>query len=110
MAHYDFITPVTEQQVRNLRIADTVTLNGILFGIRDRTQIEMFDHGRTTRFDLSGHAVVHTAPNVRKVEESDLFPKGYAPICIGTTTSARMERFTRPLMSRHGVQIGRAHV
>ena len=105
MAHHDIVTPVTEAQVRSLRIGDTVTLNGILFGIRDRTQIEMFDHGRTTRFDLNGHAVVHTAPNVRKVEETDLFPKGYAPICIGTTTSARMERFTRPLMSQYGARI-----
>lgn len=105
MAHYDIITPATEEQVRSIRIGDTVTLNGILFGIRDRTQIEMFDRGRTTRFDLRGHAVIHTAPNVRKVEKTDLFPTGYAPICVGTTTSARMERFTRPLMSQYGVRI-----
>ena len=105
MAHHDIVTPVTEAQVRSLRIADTVTLNGILFGIRDRTQIEMFDHGRTTRFDLRGHALIHTAPNVRKVEATELFPTGYAPICIGTTTSARMERFTRPLMSQYGARI-----
>ena len=105
MAHYDLDTPVTEAQVRSLRIGDTVTLNGTLFGIRDRTQIEMFDRGRTTRFDLRGHAVIHTAPNVRKVEPTDLFPAGYAPICIGTTTSARMERFTRPLMGQYGVRI-----
>jgi len=104
-AHYDLITPVTEEQVRRIRIGDTVTLNGTLFGIRDRTQIEMFDRGRTTRFDLRGHAVIHTAPNVRKVEPTELFPAGYAPICIGTTTSARMERFTRPLMSQCGVRI-----
>ena len=32
-------------------------------------------------------------------------PSGYAPICIGTTTSARMERFTRPLMEQYGVRI-----
>ena len=105
MAHYDYITPVTEQQVRGLRIADTVTLNGTLFGIRDRTQIEMFDRGRTTRFDLTGHAVIHTAPNVRKVDPTELYPTGYAPICVGTTTSARMERFTRPLMRQYGVRI-----
>jgi L(+)-tartrate dehydratase beta subunit len=105
MAHHDIVTPVTEAQVRSLRIGDTVTLNGILFGIRDRTQIEMFDHGRTTRFDLRGHALIHTAPNVRKVEATELFPTGYAPICIGTTTSARMERFTRPLMSQYGARI-----
>ena len=105
MAHYDIDTPATEAQVRSFRVGDTVTLNGTLFGIRDRTQIEMFDRGRTTRFDLRGHAVIHTAPNVRKVEPSDLFPAGYAPICVGTTTSARMERFTRPLMSQYGVRI-----
>ena len=105
MAHYDINTPVTDEQVRRIRIGDTVTLNGILFGIRDRTQIEMFDRGRTTRFDLRGHAVVHTAPNVRKVEATELDPTGYAPICIGTTTSARMERFTRPLMRQYGVRI-----
>jgi L(+)-tartrate dehydratase beta subunit len=105
MAHHDVVTPVTEAQVRSFRIGDTVTLNGTLFGIRDRTQIEMFDRGRTTRFDLRGHAVIHTAPNVRKVEPTDLFPTGYAPICIGTTTSARMERFTRPLMGQYGVRI-----
>jgi L(+)-tartrate dehydratase beta subunit len=105
MAHHDIVMPVTEAQVRSIRIGDTVTLYGTLFGIRDRTQIEMFDRGRTTRFDLRGHAVIHTAPNVRKVEPTDLFPAGYAPICIGTTTSARMERFTRPLMSQYGVRI-----
>ena len=105
MAHYDIDTPATEAQVRSFRVGDTVTLNGTLFGIRDRTQIEMFDRGRTTRFDLREHAVIHTAPNVRKVEPSDLFPAGYAPICVGTTTSARMERFTRPLMSQYGVRI-----
>ena len=105
VAHYDIVMPVTEAQVRSFKVGDTVTLNGTLFGIRDRTQIEMFDRGRTTRFDLRGHAVIHTAPNVRKVEPTELFPAGYAPICIGTTTSARMERFTRPLMSQCGVRI-----
>ena len=105
VAHHDIAMPVTEAQVRSFKVGDTVTLNGTLFGIRDRTQIEMFDRGRTTHFDLRGHAVIHTAPNVRKVEPTELFPAGYAPICIGTTTSARMERFTRPLMSQYGVRI-----
>ena len=105
MAHHELTTPVSEAQVRDLRAGDTVTLHGTLFGIRDATQIHMFDRGRTTRFDLRGHAVIHTAPNVRKVERSAEHPAGYAPICIGTTTSARMERFTRPLMQQYGVRL-----
>ena len=99
MAHYDLTPPVTEEQVRALRVNDTVTLAGTLFGIRDATQIHMFDRGRKTRFDLKGHAVLHTAPNVRKVAGR------YEPICIGTTTSDRMERFTAPLMQQYGVRL-----
>ncbi len=105
MTHHVLTTPVTEAQVRALRVNDTVTLQGTLFGIRDATQIHLFDRGRTTRFDLHGHAVIHTAPNVRKVAPSAEFPAGYAPVCIGTTTSDRMERFTRPLMTQLGVRI-----
>ncbi|MCM2326591.1 MAG: fumarate hydratase C-terminal domain-containing protein [Lysobacter sp.] len=105
MTHHDFTMPVTEEAARSLRVGDTVTLDGTLFGIRDRTQIEMFDRGRATRFDLAGHAVIHTAPNVRKVAPSERFPAGYEPVCIGTTTSARMERFTRPLMTQCGVRL-----
>ena len=105
MAHHQLATPLTEAQARMLRVNDTVTLGGALFGIRDRTQIEMFDRGRKTRFDLRGHAVIHTAPNVRKVPRSAAHPAGYAPLCVGTTTSDRMERFTRPLMAQYGVRL-----
>jgi L(+)-tartrate dehydratase beta subunit len=105
VAHHDFHMPVGEAQARALRVNDTVTLNGTLYGIRDATQIHMFDRGRKTRFDLKGHAVIHTAPNVRKVAKSAQHPAGYAPLCIGTTTSDRMERFTRPLMAQYGVRL-----
>ncbi len=97
--HYDLRTPLSEADARRLRVDDTVTLGGTLYGIRDATQIHMFDRGRRTRFDLRGHAVLHTAPNVKKT------PAGYAPICVGTTTSDRMERFTRPLMQEYGVRL-----
>ena len=105
MTHHTFHMPITEAQVRALRVNDTVTIEGALFGIRDANQIALFDKGRTTRFDMRGHAAIHTAPNVRKVERSSEHPAGYAPICVGTTTSARMERFTHPLMQKNGVRL-----
>jgi L(+)-tartrate dehydratase beta subunit len=105
MAHHNLTTPVSESQVRSLKVNDTVTLQHTLYGIRDATQIHMFDKGRKTKFDLRNHAVIHTAPNVEKVEPSAQFPAGYRPICIGTTTSDRMERFTRPLMQQNGVRL-----
>ena len=105
MAHYELTMPVSEDAVRQLRVNDTVTLQSTLFGIRDATQIHLFDKGRSTRLDLKGHAVIHTAPNVRKVAPDAAHPAGYAPVCIGTTTSDRMERFTRPLMTQYGVRL-----
>jgi L(+)-tartrate dehydratase beta subunit len=105
VAHYDLRPPITEAQARQLRVNDTVTLEGTLYGIRDATQIHMFDRGRKTRLDLAGHAVIHTAPNVKSVAKSVAHPAGYAPICVGTTTSDRMERFTRPLMQQNGVRL-----
>jgi L(+)-tartrate dehydratase beta subunit len=105
MAHHVLHMPVDEAAVRALRVNDTVTLEGTLFGIRDATQIALFDRGRTTRLDLRGHAAIHTAPNVRKVPPSPEHPTGYAPVCVGTTTSARMERFTVPMIEQLGVRL-----
>lgn len=105
MADHEIHMPVSEEDIRKLNAGDHVVLQDTLFGIRDATLIHMFDHERETRFELTGHAVIHTAPNVKKVPVSNSCPAGYASICIGTTTSARMERFTRPLMERHGVRM-----
>jgi len=105
MTHHTFHMPMTEAQARALRVNDAVTIEGTLFGIRAANQSALFDKGRVTRFDMRGHAAIHTAPNVRKVAKSPEHPTGYAPICVGTTTSARMERFTRPLMAELGVRL-----
>jgi L(+)-tartrate dehydratase beta subunit len=105
MAHHILEMPITEEKARSLKIGDTVTLELTLYGIRDATLIHMFDKGREIKFDLNGHAVIHTAPNVHRVPVSNEAPVGYKPFCIGTTTSMRMERFTHDLMQREGVRI-----
>ena len=105
ITHHTLEMPITSDQARALKVGDTVTLERTLYGIRDATLIHMFDRDRETRLDLDGHAVIHTAPNVHRVEVSPEAPVGYTPFCIGTTTSQRMERFTRPLMEREGVRI-----
>ena len=105
MAEHEFTMPISEDDVRKLKTGDHVVLQDTLFGLRDATLIHMFDKGRETRLDLDGHAVIHTAPNLKKVPVSNSFPAGYQSICIGPTTSARMERFTRPLMEKNGVRM-----
>jgi len=103
--HHVLDMPIDAERARTLKVGDTVTLRRTLFGIRDATLIHMFDRDRRTRLDLNGQAVIHTAPNVHRVAVSEDAPVGYAPFCIGTTTSMRMERFTDALMAREGVRL-----
>ena len=84
--------------MRELRAGDTVLLEGIIFGIRDATLIRIFDRGVAAPVDLKGAVLLHTAPNVRRVGDR------YEPVCIGTTTSTRMDRFTRGLLETYGVR------
>ena len=95
---YRFTPPLTEADVRGLRAGDTVILDGTIWGIRDATQIRMFDRGIAAPVDLHGAALLHVAPNVRKTET------GYEPLVIGTTTSMRMDRFTEGLLRDYGVR------
>ena len=85
--------------LRDLEAGQTLRIDGTVIGIRDATQIAMFDRGEKPRMDLRGSVLIHTAPNVRK-----LGPGRYEKVCIGTTTSARMNRFTRGLMADYGVR------
>jgi L(+)-tartrate dehydratase beta subunit len=91
--------PTTEEAIRDLRAGDEVTVDGHIIGIRDRTQIRIFDQGIAPPMDLRGAFLLHTAPGVRK-----LGPGKYEKICIGTTTSARMVRFTEGLGAKYGVR------
>jgi L(+)-tartrate dehydratase beta subunit len=126
--------PTTEEAVRELRAGDEVLVDGHIIGIRDRTQIRIFDEGVEPPLDLNGAFLLHTAPGVRKVgegtargadhQEPSALPTvpseiadrpavnvnparstaRYEKVCIGTTTSARMVRFTEPLGRDHGVR------
>jgi L(+)-tartrate dehydratase beta subunit len=92
--------PIADPQViLDLRAGDEVLVQGHIIGIRDRTQMRIFDEGQVPPMDLTGAFLLHTAPGVRKVGEGR-----YEKVSIGTTTSARMVRFTEPLGRDYGVR------
>ena len=99
MAEIRLKTPLSEADVRQLKLEDTVYIDGHIYGIRDATQIRIFDEGVPPPTDLTGAVCIHTAPGVRKL------PNGkYEKVCIGTTTSTRMNRFYPPLIKQYGVR------
>ena len=100
MATHEVTFPITDpQEILKLRAGDEVTVQGHIIGIRDRTQIRIFDQGVEPPMDLRGAFLLHTAPGVRKIADGK-----YEKVCIGTTTSARMVRFTEPLGAQYGVR------
>ena len=58
----------------------------------------MFDQHHEPPVSLKGMPCIHTAPSLKKVDGK------WAPICVGTTTSYRMDRFTPPLIENYGVR------
>lgn len=98
MAKYQLQTPFSEGDVRQLKVGDIVHFDGTLFGIRDLTQIYMFDQNHEPPVSLEGMPCIHTAPSLRKVGER------WEPICVGTTTSGRMDRFSPALIEKYGVR------
>ncbi len=98
MAEKYLQTPFSEEEIRDLHVGDIVYFSGTLFGIRDLTQIYMFDQNHEPPVSLQGMPCIHTAPSLRKVGDR------WEKICVGTTTSTRMERFTPDLIGRYGVR------
>ena len=99
MAEFHLHTPLSEADVRQLRVGDSVTLDGVVFGVRDGNLIRIFDNKVPPPVNWQGAALLHTAPNVKKIG-----PAKYEPICEGTTTSMRMDRFTEGLLKDYGVR------
>lgn len=105
MAHHVLVPPLTEDDVRKLQLEDTVRINGTIFGLRDATQIRIFDQKVAPPADLTGSVCLHTAPGVKKLPDGN-----YEKISIGTTTSMRMDRFAPELLGQYSVRaiVGKA--
>jgi L(+)-tartrate dehydratase beta subunit len=98
MAQHHLQTPFSEELIRSLKVGDIVYFDGTLFGIRDLTQIYMFDQHHEPPVSLKGMPCIHTAPSLKKTGDK------WAPLCVGTTTSGRMDRFTPALIETYGVR------
>src|ERR1043166_4045294 len=99
MAEHRFKTPLSESDVRQLAVGDIATLDGVVHAVRDANMIRVFEKHVAPPVVWRGAALLHTAPNVEKVG-----PGKYEPICVGTTTSMRMDRFTEGLLRDYGVR------
>lgn len=100
MAEYKLKTPLSEADVRALRIGDTVKLSGSIFTARDRAHKYLIEEATpdTIEFSLNGGVLYHCGPLVRKKDG------GFQLVVAGPTTSNRMNPYEADVIAKYGVR------
>lgn len=91
-------TPVTEQQIRELKVGDVVILKGPMYTGRDALHKYLMDHDSPV--DLQGAALYHCGPVMLKDEDGNWHVKAAGP-----TTSIREEPYQGEILKKFGIRI-----
>ena len=88
MATYYLTTPLKEEDVRQLRIGDTVYLSGEVFTGRSRIHRYIFDENHTLPVDTAQrNAMVHVGPIMKQTDN------GWELVSFMPTSSLRFEKW-----------------
>ncbi|MBP7403126.1 MAG: L(+)-tartrate dehydratase subunit beta [Clostridia bacterium] len=95
-------TPISPDDLADLRIGDIVYLTGHIVTCRDVAHRRLIEYGRELPVDLRDGAIIHAGPIVRKIAGSQ---DKYEMVSIGPTTSSRMEKFEKDFIRETGVRL-----
>ena len=90
MAVFKLKTPISEEDVRKLKVNDVLYVTGIIVTARDaahKKALEQFKLGKPLPINLEGLAVFHCGPIVKKDDDK------WVVVAAGPTTSTRMDQF-----------------
>ncbi len=104
--------PISEEQIRSLKVGDSVLLNGVIFTGRDTAHKYMIDNFvkgpcpaaekplyEILKKGLAGGAIYHCGPVVRKRDDGK-----YEFVAAGPTTSIREEPYQADIIGHFGVR------
>lgn len=89
--------PLTEEQVRSLRVGDVVLISGRMFTGRDAMHHHMMSHDAPT--DLTGQIIYHCGPVMLKDEQGEWHVQAAGP-----TTSTREEPYQADVIKKTGLR------
>ncbi|MDF2961004.1 MAG: fumarate hydratase [Paenibacillus sp.] len=90
-------TPISEEQIRELRVGDVVIINGIMHTGRDALHKHLMDHDAP--LDLNGAAIYHCGPVMAKDANGEWHVKAAGP-----TTSIREEPYQGEIIKKFGIR------
>lgn len=102
MATYKLKTPISDADIRKLKANDVVYITGTIFTARDqahRRALELQKEGKKPPIDMTGLAVFHCGPIVKK--EGDK----WVVVAAGPTTSTRMDLFEDEFIKNFKVRV-----
>ncbi|RLI23992.1 MAG: fumarate hydratase [Candidatus Hecatellales archaeon] len=101
-AKYTLNTPLSEEDVRKLRVGDLVYLNGTIYTARDMAHkrlLRLAETGKRPPISLDGAVIYHAGPIVRRKG------KGWEVVSAGPTTSLRMAKAALSLLNHYAVRM-----
>ena len=94
------ITPISEEDLADIKIGDIVWLDGDLMTCRDVAHRRLVEYGRELPYDIKDKAIFHAGPIIRPLENDK-----FEMVSVGPTTSMRMESFEREFIEQTGVKL-----
>jgi fumarate hydratase class I len=89
--------PITEEQIRELKVGDVVIINGLMHTGRDALHKYLMDHDSPV--DLNGGVIYHCGPVMSKDENGEWHVKAAGP-----TTSIREEPYQGDIIKKFGIR------
>ncbi len=102
MATYKLKTPISEEEIRKLKVNDVVYLDGTVVTARDQAHkraLEYFRSGKPLPVNLVGAAVFHCGPVMSKQGDR------WAAVAAGPTTSTRIEAYEEEFLKYSGARV-----
>lgn len=93
----ELTAPITEEQIRDLKVGDVVILNGPMHTGRDALHKYLMDHDSPV--DLEGGVIYHCGPVMLKDKDDNWHVKAAGP-----TTSIREEPYQADIIKKFGIR------
>ena len=94
------ITPVSAEDLADIKIGDIVWLDGDLMTCRDVAHRRLVEEGRELPVNVRDAAIFHAGPIIRPLENDK-----FEMVSVGPTTSMRMEKFEYEFVRETGVRV-----